>query len=352
MAMTFEEVWNMQAKQQDELGLSTSELNEPRFHAEMNALFVLLGEEAGDLARVVGTHKHHLLEARRFQRHDIPEAVADVLKTVLAISIMAGLSCEEVVQAIREKTAAISMKAQARSSFLSERSKVACFDLDDVVFDLSRLYERLGVGVDTTEPNDPKAARLVEALKNEFYASDGFRHIEPIEGAVETLQELRERGWKLVYVTARPQWQYKRLLLDTLHSLKKHNIPHDLLLFSRNKVEAICEHLAPAWPRFFVEDHERNALELARAGVNVLLFDTPWNQNVKTCAHGSGSIARVMNWKNIQDVVRIYDFQSIAPAVVEIPHRGNDGVILDSESVARQLDKHYSREVRDKGESK
>ena len=113
------------------------------------------------------------------------------------------------------------------------------------------------------------------------------------------MRALKKSGYTLVIVTARPQWQYKRLYADTLEWLDKHGVPHDHILFNKDKLEAVHAHLAPAWPVAFIEDHERNAKALADAGVNVLLFDRPHNRDVVD----GERIRRVSGWSAVLEAL-------------------------------------------------
>jgi uncharacterized HAD superfamily protein len=102
-------------------------------------------------------------------------------------------------------------------------------------------------------------------------------------------------GFKIVILTARPQWQYKRLYGDTIDWLERHNIPADFILFNKDKVEALHAHLAPAWPTLIVEDHPRNVSALSAAGVNVLLFNCRHNQEYQE----PEGVSRVSDWSEV-----------------------------------------------------
>ena len=73
------------------------------------------------------------------------------------------------------------------------------------------------------------------------------------------------------------------------------NNPNDIILFNKDKVEAIHTHLQPAWPVAFVEDLERNVRALSAAGVNVLLFDRPNNQSLEPLPR----VKRVRGWAEV-----------------------------------------------------
>jgi uncharacterized HAD superfamily protein len=140
-----------------------------------------------------------------------------------------------------------------------------------------------------------------EAFKDKWYRDGSFMECPHIEGAPEALHAIRASGYKIVFITARPQWQYKRLQGDTLQWLDKHNVPHDLLLFNKDKCEALYEHVQPAWPVAFIEDHERNARALSGIGVNVLLYDQPHNQTLSAL----DGVTRVKNWADVLRMLKV-----------------------------------------------
>lgn len=285
-------LWETQAQQQRELGLEPSELGDIERRQTLGDLARLLHEEVTELGRLSPSYKRHLLRSPGASSSAVAEECVDVLKTVVAIAQLHGLTLDELVDAFATKTQVVRERAAAERLALAHDSKVLCIDLDDVVFDLGPFRDQLVAHDELHAP-----ARLVasERTKAEFYEGGRFRDLEPIPGAPEALRLIHSAGYMIVAITARPQWQYKRLYGDTVHSLRKHGVPFDLVLFNKDKVEAMYEHVCPAWPVAFVEDMERNAKALAASGVRVLLYDQPHNQSVSA----GPNILRVKDWQQI-----------------------------------------------------
>lgn len=300
MSTPFEVLWNVQKVQQQQLGLDSELLNQLERRRLTDDLLMLAHEEAAELGRLAGGYKRHILRASEAAPGAIANECADLLKTVLALALTNGLSVEDLVQAFHDKTAAVAQKALAERLELTEHCRVICVDVDDVICDLEPWRTDLGALTPEQAAASHKLA-ATEAMKNRFYANGGFREMKPIEGAMMAFHHLKSLGWKIVLVTARPQWQYKRLYSDTVFWLAEHGFVYDLLLFSRNKVEAVYEHVRPAWPAYFVEDHPGNAAALAEAGIHVLLYDQPYNRNVSA----SGALTRVANWTEILSVIGV-----------------------------------------------
>lgn len=289
------ELWEAQRLQQRELGLEPAELSDLERRAAVGDLICLLHEEAAELGRLSPHYKRHLLRSASVSAVAVAEECVDVLKTVLSIAQLQGVTLEQLCDAFHTKTHVVSERAAAERLAIAHDAKLLCVDLDDVIFDLGPFRELWGVHDDLHAPD-----RLVasERMKAEFYEGGRFRELEPIPGAPEALRRISAAGYTIVAITARPQWQYKRLYGDTVYSLRKHNIPFDVVLFNKDKVEALYEHVCPAWPVAFVEDMERNAKALAAAGIRVFLYDQPHNQGVSS----SASVLRVKDW---QQVIRL-----------------------------------------------
>ena len=289
------ELWELQRGQQSELGLDPRELNDVERRRVHGDLINQLYEEVAELAATQPQYKRHLLVQRDARPIEVAEEVADVLKCVIAVAQLHGLTQADVLDGFRAKTRLISERARQERVRLHDETLVLATDLDDVICDLSDWRREL----DVLEDVDHTPARRLEAsesMKNSFYVGGRFRDMKPIDGAVDALSDFKAARHKIVIVTARPQWQYKRLYADTVWWLERHSVPYDLLLFARNKVEAICQHVCPAWPRAMVEDHEGNARALADAGVPVLLFDRPHNRR----ASAWPGVERVGSWSAVK----------------------------------------------------
>lgn len=290
-------LWLLQYKQQQELGLDPELMDGATRRRIFSDFVAHLHEEVSALGLTAPAYKRHVLEGPELNcdgaNHAALEKCVDLAKFAFSVAQLLGFERSDFVHAFEVKTAAVSERFRHSQSILKEGTRLLCFDLDDVVADLSGYMKKMGLSW-TGEPGEP-AERLARAerMRNEFHSSDSFRRLPPVEGAVAALAEIRER-YKMTHVavTARPQWQYKNLHSDTLYWLQSHNIHCDRIIFTRNKVEALYE-LRPAWPVAFVEDHTRNANELVDAGVDVLLFDQPHNR--VPSAKGE----RVLGWEGV-----------------------------------------------------
>lgn len=278
---TIEELFTVQSRQQEELGLDPVHQDSQAKRRLASDLAANLVEEGALLQTLFGSHKRHLLRQSVVPESTVAEKCVDVVKLAVALAQLYGIDSESFYEAFMLKTRVVRAKALQERKILTHDTKIVALDMDQVICDISPWLDNLA-RLRGDAPLNAKTLAMMEEYKHEFYTSGRFgSEFTPVEGAVEGVRKLQTLGYKIVIITARPQWQYKRLYGDTIDWLRRYGVPHDFLLFNKDKVEAICTHLKPAWPAFFVEDLPKNAMSLAAAGVPVLLFKTKDNVDFK-----------------------------------------------------------------------
>jgi len=285
------EMWTLQREQQEALGLGPRELSDADRRMVATELVAQLHEEVTDLGRHVPGYKRHLLRMPTVVPMDAAEDAADVIKCVLAWAQLVGVDAEQVMDAFRRKTAVVAARAESERTSMEASTRLLCVDLDDVVVDIAEWRKQLAQARQgALGPAQVLAAE--EAFKHKWNTTGGFLFCPHVPGAPEGLRKVKEAGYMIALITARPQRQYRRLQSDTMTWLMRHDVPYDLLLFNKDKCEAVYQHIQPAWPAAFVEDHTRNATALAAIGVPVLLFDAPHNREMAE----QKNITRVSDW--------------------------------------------------------
>lgn len=181
-------------------------------------------------------------------------------------------------------------------------------DIDDVLLDftnpLLRFYEsRTGKSIQYCEVTSPNLEDIWGGTKQEavacvrdFYKSTEFGILKPLEGSVETVQQLYQRH-KLVLITSRhneaksktPIWLARHLpFLDSQ------------VIYAGEYQEKAGERLTKAdiclreGIDIIVEDNGQYALECAVSGVRAYLFNRPWNNGF---CHPN--ITRVETWREV-----------------------------------------------------
>ena len=295
-------MWEMQAAQQRNFNLDPAGMDVIAKARAAKDLMLGLYEEVGELSRVVVQYKAHILKRPPIEKINLADEAADILKYLIAIAQLYELNEGEILEAFIRKSAVIEDRAEGERLKLQRDTRVVISDLDNCIADL-RDWQAEVHAVQKNGPAGDRMLQLFEDMKSEFYRGGGFRTMSAIPGAVEGLKEIREMGYKIVLVTARPYRQHKRVYGDTLHWLKQHGVPYDLLLFKKDKAEAVTEYVFPATPVAFVEDRMKHALEVTQVGVPVLLLTYEYNQSLPD----HPLIDRVQGWTDIVDRIRYAD---------------------------------------------
>lgn len=192
--------------------------------------------------------------------------------------------------------------------------KLIAVDLDDVLFDfIGHFFAWHNDVYDTNlQPEDMAFATLWEAwggTKEEatervplFFEEIDMLRMEPMEGAVSSLRVLRNI-FRLVIISARHpdaidatnEWidLYFPEVFDKVAVGVGNPLAQDLPM---SKAE-LCTHMGVD---LLIEDQLKNAADVARSGVPVLLFgDRPWNQSDELPAN----VERVRDWDHIITVL-------------------------------------------------
>lgn len=139
-----------------------------------------------------------------------------------------------------------------------------------------------------------------EAIFEDFFNSEEFDKIGPIEGAIDSIRDLARRQ-DIVILTARPE-SYRKKTEDWfdrhLGEFKKKIIYSDNVKSNYRIKAEICRDKGIG---LILEDHFRYSVECAKAGIDVVLFDKPWNKEIK-----HERIIRVNGWR--EAVRRVDEF--------------------------------------------
>ena len=165
---------------------------------------------------------------------------------------------------------------------MSERELIVGLDVDDVLLDLvPRWLEEYNEQYDDNlKPSDITAWEFYQFTKPEcgkriysFLRPTMYDHVEPIPGAAEFVQDIRDRGHTPRYITAcgdpKNHVLHRAFAVAKWNALIRHGIAQDgeLLLPGRDKARAPVDML--------IDDRAHNVTEF-RNGLGVL-FTQPWN---------------------------------------------------------------------------
>ncbi|KAG0241337.1 hypothetical protein B0O80DRAFT_434960 [Mortierella sp. GBAus27b] len=144
-----------------------------------------------------------------------------------------------------------------------------------------------------------------------FFDSPYFHKVEPVEGSLETLKLLKSRRYSLVIVTARQQFvadltkkfvdRHYPGIFESIYFANHFLTEEEKRTFVSKPKSVICRDVHA---QLLIDDSIENAMEVAKAGIPVLLFDLKgsykWNKIPDGHPPLSDKITRVTSWKEIQ----------------------------------------------------
>ena len=156
-------------------------------------------------------------------------------------------------------------------------------DLDGVVADFNRGWMRryneehgTDLTVDDVQTWDglhtlthfPEMDDFWEWCKDHGGGKSLFRHLEPFDGAIETIRQLNREGHSIVIITAKPDWA----IHDTFEWLADHRIPTREVHIADRKYEVACDVYLDDSPYVLPEylEHRPDAVTVR--------FVRPWNR--------------------------------------------------------------------------
>lgn len=150
------------------------------------------------------------------------------------------------------------------------------------------------------------AREEVDELFSRVGSEGIYRELQLIEGAEEALPLLAaNHNIKLI------TFRQPHLKEDTEHWLRENNIPFDGIIYLGFQDKA--QHISEC--DIFIEDNLDAALKVASKGVDVLLFDYPWNRRTDDYRHTYSNdtferMHRVYTWSEIMDFITIKETQA------------------------------------------
>jgi len=116
--------------------------------------------------------------------------------------------------------------------------------------------------------------------------------VEPREGSIEVIKELHNLGHKIYIITSRKESDQINCLENTKLWLKNNNVYYDeLILGNSNKLEECINHEID----LFVDDKIKHCKKCHENGIEVVLFDNPYNKDCE--------LKRVNSFYELRDLI-------------------------------------------------
>ena len=236
--------------------------------------------------------KLHRKNKEEVIRQNLIEEIVDVFKYWCSLAQMWDITPEEFSEEFRRKSLVVEQRyKQERQLKLLEDKNVIGVDIDGVLADYPNCFYtfiRETLGKEYTECTTEEYVKT----KHEYRSSGYKKNLPLIEGAIEGMKKLKQAGYTIVLLTARPYHKYPRMFADTIDWLTNNNIPYDALLWNENKEEAILKEFPNM--RFFIEDNLENATKISSKGKTVYLLNSK-TKIEKLIPH----IIAIHNWEEL-----------------------------------------------------
>jgi hypothetical protein len=235
--------------------------------------------------------KHHHGNLGKIDRDTILYESVDVVRYIMAIMNVWNIKAHEFEEAFKKKDDYLWMQS-AIADKKWEGQPVVLVDIDDVIAEFRNtfaewLVSNLSVNIDVESEEYYFITALTdlninpEIVFENFVEQGGFTTLPVVEKAKEFLNHLREEGYWIQLLTARPKDDL-RCLYDTFSWVSENNIPYDRIDFSPEKFRwcTKSEYYDSNSIAFAIDDSPKHASEYASHGIPVKVPIKSYNRAI------------------------------------------------------------------------
>lgn len=128
-----------------------------------------------------------------------------------------------------------------------------------------------------------------------FFDSEKFYDCKPVKWALNKLRSMKEKGFKLIVVTARAtqfEKQTKKWVEDHFPWIFSDFLFMNQFKENEKSKSQLCKEL---WISYLIDDSINNLLDVNSAWIKGILLDKPWNQDIED----NELLKRVNSWDDI-----------------------------------------------------
>jgi dimeric dUTPase (all-alpha-NTP-PPase superfamily) len=283
-----EEMWKDQEEFQLQIFPSFKSLDEQQKIALTKEMLLHITSEFDELLSSMGSWKTHKLRKESPPKiSGIVEELVDIVKFVINIALIWGITPEKFATKWREKTLVNKYKLLQEKTLMSLKNKpVAIFDIDGVLNDFPSKWVSFvnsKTGNNFTIEQFLEISKLIPydkyiQLKHEFFENYSDQ-VEFTNEARWVLSEIKRKGVSIVLLTSRPISEYKKFYYEMISKLVKSNIPFDALIEDREKGLRIMKDFENVL--FFVDDDPYYVDDVKSYGIKTYLYYKPYNMRFK-----------------------------------------------------------------------
>lgn len=243
-----------------------------------------------ELSEVLDTipWKLHRKEDKTKSNTNTVEEIIDCFKFLLNLCIIWGIDSDRFVEEFHRKSMVVRQRYhQEILKVISHTDKVCAIDLDDTLAESSKHFTDV-FNEKYPGQNFKNRAQIKRELNllayeeyKEYFRESGEKLNIPIKkGAKELCDYLKNEGYKIVIISARPYEKYSRIFPDTLQWLNENEIQYDAVYFEKDKHLKILRQLPNL--SFIIEDNPEYAKQISEQGYKVYLLSNESEERSET----------------------------------------------------------------------
>lgn len=273
------------------LGKNTNELTmEEKIQWTKNHLLSIV-KEAMEVLDEIPNWKEHRNEENEFVPSNLFEEIIDVNKFALGLAQIWNMGADEFYHEFKRKSFVVDQRWSQEQELgtINKDQKVVGIDIDGVLGMYHEWFTEYckqvwALPVDEfSEIKGKVSPEIYEQIKA-AYRQSGWKATMPAKpGASELTRALKEAGYQIIILTARPYKRYTRIYPDTLEFLQRNDIKFDAIIWDEEKHLKIIKKFPNM--EFMVEDTPEIALEVAKAGYPVYVPSGEANKNFDLDSH-------------------------------------------------------------------
>lgn len=227
------------------LNIDDLSIDEKRFWTKefFNHITIELSEVLNNLQ-----YKMHRNYEPQINEHNIKEGIIDSVKLILGLTQIWFKDYDEFQKIFFEKSDIVNKRFEFEKlkNISNSKNDIALIDIDGVLADIEYSTMEL-IRKEFPEFSQYSNTREIkskfpieyEKIKHIMRTTEFHRNIKLIDGATKFINNLIDKKYKIVIITARPYKKYNNLWADTLYWLNSNNIKFDALYFDNQKHEKI-----------------------------------------------------------------------------------------------------------------
>lgn len=283
-----EEIWKDQ-KEFNSNFVNYKNLDSKKRVEHLKEYGLLMIDEIMELIRETNWKGHRKDKVHTIDSNILEESI-DIFKYWLSIMVLMGYSPEDFIEEYQRKSSVVEQRYKQEKQLDFKSNKVVGVDIDGVLADypdcfIDYVNDKVGTDFkaeDLDQYNLYEAitdipTEVMKGLKHEFRKSGELKKVGVLPGAKEFLQSLKNKGYKIVLLSARPYKEYRRIFADTKEWLDKNGLVYDAILWDEDKLNRLIREFGENNVSFFVEDNLKNANSISKS-TKVYLLNKSYNQ--------------------------------------------------------------------------